>query len=384
MSAVGNTGKQEGEGELGYAPRVLTVLAGLGRERSEETEVAATQRAWVLQAIEGPRQYSGNAGYADQPTLCYHYDSFVPNHKNLRKGDFVIIRNERSVVGVALIEESLEATTNRRQFRCPSCGATGIKKRKQKMPLFRCKCGSEFDEPREEVVACTSFDARFGDTFRPTFGAPSLNRVREASTRWNGQLAMQPCRLELLWDALMQANPTIEKLLWNAQRVAATPAGLSAGDALDQSAFVPGQEDSREDVLRQIKARRGQSSFRNALIKQHGPRCQVTGCQLLHLLEAAHISPYRGENDNHPGNGLLLRADVHTLFDLGLLAIHPVDLTVRLAPDVIEAGYGELHGKALRCGVGLRPSQDALEKRWHSFAEFLQVDLGAQAGTDGR
>ena len=60
-------------------------------------------------------------------------------------------------------------------------------------------------------------------------------------------------------------------------------------------------------------------------------RCMVSGCQLVDLLEAAHIRPYRGENDNHPSNGLLLRADLHTLFDLDLLGIDPETLLVRLA-----------------------------------------------------
>src|SRR5271155_3471993 len=42
------------------------------------------------------------------------------------------------------------------------------------------------------------------------------------------------------------------------------------------------------------------------------------------LLEAAHISPYRGLQSNHPQNGLLLRADLHSLFDLGMLAVDPL------------------------------------------------------------
>jgi HNH endonuclease len=46
----------------------------------------------------------------------------------------------------------------------------------------------------------------------------------------------------------------------------------------------------------------------------------------LDILEAAHISPYRGEEDNHPENGLLLRADLHTLFDHLNAAIHAMDI----------------------------------------------------------
>ena len=76
-------------------------------------------------------------------------------------------------------------------------------------------------------------------------------------------------------------------------------------------------------VERQIRERRRQERFRDLLRARHGNRCLVTGCAVLAVLEAAHIKPYRGEDDNHPENALLLRSDVHTLFDLDLLGIEP-------------------------------------------------------------
>ncbi|EAN8121017.1 HNH endonuclease, partial [Salmonella enterica] len=51
----------------------------------------------------------------------------------------------------------------------------------------------------------------------------------------------------------------------------------------------------------------------------------------LQVLEAAHIHPYLGEKTNVVSNGLLLRADVHTLFDLGLLWVNPADLRIGIA-----------------------------------------------------
>ena len=57
----------------------------------------------------------------------------------------------------------------------------------------------------------------------------------------------------------------------------------------------------------------------------------MTGCTVFAVLEAAHIKPYQGENDNHPQNGLLLRADIHTLFDLNLLGIQPERLQVEIS-----------------------------------------------------
>ncbi len=49
---------------------------------------------------------------------------------------------------------------------------------------------------------------------------------------------------------------------------------------------------------------------------------------------AAHIKAYRGEQDNHPDNGLLLRSDIHTLFDVDLHGIEPEHLQVENHPGI--------------------------------------------------
>ena len=49
-------------------------------------------------------------------------------------------------------------------------------------------------------------------------------------------------------------------------------------------------------------------------------------------LDAAHIYPYRGTKTNLTDNGLIMRADIHTLFDLYLLGIRPSDHRIVLAP----------------------------------------------------
>lgn len=77
--------------------------------------------------------------------------------------------------------------------------------------------------------------------------------------------------------------------------------------------------DNRKKIRRMIAEREGRPAFRSALIRAYRSRCAVTGCAVVDILEAAHIKPYRGPGSNHVRNGLLLRADVHTLFDKGLL-----------------------------------------------------------------
>ena len=130
--------------------------------------------------------------------------------------------------------------------------------------------------------------------------------------------------------------------------------------------FIPIGEDRRKVVERQIRERRGQQQFRDALRKRFGDRCLVTGCEVLSVLEAAHISPYRGEDDNHPANGLLLRADIHTLFDLDLLGIEPEELRVELHPDIVKE-YGEFADTRLRCDEKVRPAPMVLSLRYERF-----------------
>ena len=130
-----------------------------------------------------------------------------------------------------------------------------------------------------------------------------------------------------------------------------------------RSAFNPASvRDGREWVLASIVRRRGQSAFRKSLIEAYAGACAITGCRVEPLLEAAHIIPYLGPSTNHTQNGLLLRADIHTLFDLQLLAINPISLAVEMSPDLADSEYAALSGKdILLPAVELnRPSRDAL------------------------
>jgi predicted restriction endonuclease len=124
-----------------------------------------------------------------------------------------------------------------------------------------------------------------------------------------------------------------------------------------------------EYVLREVRRRLGQSDFRMALISAYNARCAVSGCNAVEALEAAHITPYTGEESNDPSNGLLLRADIHTLFDLNLLGIDPQSLTVVLGAALEKTSYRDLQGKqiVLPADPTVRPSANALAERWQQF-----------------
>jgi hypothetical protein len=98
-----------------------------------------------------------------------------------------------------------------------------------------------------------------------------------------------------------------------------------------------------EIVLQSIKTRRGQPAFRRALLAAFNSTCCVTGCTVQAILEAAHIVPHGNESNYNVYNGLLLRADIHILFDLGLLQISECGI-VRIACTLKKSEYGEYDG----------------------------------------
>ncbi len=126
-------------------------------------------------------------------------------------------------------------------------------------------------------------------------------------------------------------------------------------------------EDERKKVLRSIVRRQGQSRFRKALICAYQGQCAITGCIVTELLEAAHIHPYMGEQTNKVTNGLLLRADIHTLFDLGLIHISPTTLKVLVSGKLKGTEYESLHQKSLNLPLRAEhhPNIEALQ--WHAL-----------------
>ena len=103
--------------------------------------------------------------------------------------------------------------------------------------------------------------------------------------------------------------------------------------------------DARDLVLRQIAQRRGQNKFRRSLLKAYKGKCAISQTAAEAVLEAAHITPYFGDETNHISNGLLLRADLHTLFDLNLVKIDPGSMRVKISPSLEETPYWNYNNK---------------------------------------
>ncbi|RYX94617.1 MAG: HNH endonuclease [Comamonadaceae bacterium] len=153
--------------------------------------------------------------------------------------------------------------------------------------------------------------------------------------------------------------------------------------AEEDGAFdVNDETDARRKMFKSIVVRQGQPKFRKTLLAAYDRRCAVTGCDVEEVLEAAHIKPYQGDHTHHVTNGLLLRADIHTLFDLGLMRIHPLTIKVEIAPRVWSA-FREFDGLDARVpeDASKRPNGEALRHHFNGCAlEFEQESSSELSG----
>jgi hypothetical protein len=121
------------------------------------------------------------------------------------------------------------------------------------------------------------------------------------------------------------------------------PAAAEVAAAPAEPAFDPGLVvDERDRRLMELAARQGQDLFRRAVVEAYDARCAVTGFDAVEALEAAHITPYKGPATSLVSNGILLRADVHELWDRGSLAVHETAHTVLVKPHLLATAYRDL------------------------------------------
>ena len=103
-------------------------------------------------------------------------------------------------------------------------------------------------------------------------------------------------------------------------------------------ATIAAQQSARYGPPTIVTPRLGQGSFRLLVTDAYRYRCAMTGERTLPVLEAAHIRPYADGGEHSLSNGLLLRSDLHKLFDLGYVTVDPKDNQI-LVSDRIKAEY---------------------------------------------
>jgi len=119
-----------------------------------------------------------------------------------------------------------------------------------------------------------------------------------------------------------------------------------------------------------VLPRLGQGSFRVIVTDSYRRRCAFTNSPVLHVLEAAHIRPYSLGGMHIPSNGILLRQDLHTLFDRGYVTAtteHRIEVSSRIRDEFHNGKeYYAMHGKEMHLpdDTDREPAVELL--RWHN------------------
>ena len=123
-----------------------------------------------------------------------------------------------------------------------------------------------------------------------------------------------------------------------------------------------------------VRARLGQGGFRVSVLDAYGRRCSMTNERTVPVLESAHIKPVSREGPHRVSNGLLLRSDLHILFDQGYVTVAP-DYRINVSQRIHEEfdngkEYYKLHGEELRLPDRVidRPNREFVE--WHNESVF--------------
>jgi hypothetical protein len=146
----------------------------------------------------------------------------------------------------------------------------------------------------------------------------------------------------------------------------ASPVG---GAASDEDEALQVQKDEILQGLERRYARHetrpDQAAFRNSLVSRYNGRCAITECNVEAVLQAAHVIPFSESIAlrNESANGLLLRADIHSLLDRALLAINPENNRVVLSESLQGTVYWSLNRKL----VDPAPAKPYLEALFRFF-----------------
>jgi putative restriction endonuclease len=233
------------------------------------------------------------------------------------------------------------------------------------------------------------------ETFGRGNGVPSLEGLRNAIAQLRPSAAVLPSTSigstvlvepvffpPHLWFDLPESwSPNIQR----GKRYSTDNAdGLALWDRLLETAKLctttnaPGfasKDQARFGTPTLITPRLGQGAFRVAVTEAYGRQCAITSGKVLPALDAAHIKPYADGGLHAKSNGILLRKDIHSVFDAGYVTIKD-DFTFAVSKKVKEVfnngeEYLRLHGHPVQRPVRKTDWPDIDLLRWHNKDRYL-------------
>jgi ssDNA-binding Zn-finger/Zn-ribbon topoisomerase 1 len=289
-------------------------------------------QAWLVLAVGEDRQHGGNAGYDDVPDAHYSWDSTVANHSRLRAGDLIVLWDKTSLVGASVIESISVGDALKIVYRCPRCRKASIKQRKKRSPRYKCNgCGEEFNEPLSRKKQVTTYQSRHDAGWVAMDGLMAGSELRGLCVSPKSQQSLRPFR----WEEFRRS---LDSKGFAADLEA--PTRRTTGDSGHRKATV--------------RVRVGQAEFRRRLLKHCGDICAMCGPTPPQVLEACHLYSYADLGEHYDHGGLLMRRDIHRLFDNGDVAIDPTTQTIDVRSSMHSyQAYQVLHGKVIHVSLQL-------------------------------
>lgn len=288
---------------------------------------ASAPRAWLALSLEN-RSHGGNDGYDDKPREHYSWDSTVERCKEVAVGDRLVLWNSKALLGASVIQDIVVGNDIKPLYRCPNpkCGKAKIRLPKNGVDGMCYKCNVAFPEQKTILTPVRTYRSRHDVGWVELDGALNRFQLRELTENPDSIHSLRPLR----WEDFVASLPD--------------PALLNALHLLERAAATI-QGGHKTAVVR---VRVGQAAFRANLIANLGPVCAMTGTAPGAALEAAHLYSFAASGEHYEKGGLLLRRDIHRLFDAGQLAVNPKTLTIDVAPETRKfPEYGRLHGQGL-------------------------------------
>jgi hypothetical protein len=304
-------------------------------------------RSWSLLSLERTTRHAqGDTGYADEIGACYAYDDKVANHGYVQIGDLVVVRERTMVIGAGWVDAIDIAPGKKIEPRCPrpACGSTNIKARRTLQPEFLCnKCGIPCAEPNYKIASVKVYTLQYGSRWRRADGYFPASQIDPFYVSRAVQNSIRELKADMI-GSVIDAHLVTGASWWEPSR--------------ESMSDIPGGRKPTISYTRQ-----GQQIFRECLLNRFGSVCAFTGANPPGALDAAHLYMFSGAPEHDLSGGLLLRCDLHALFDRDLITIDPDAWTIDLAPELHNyPALKALQNQPIRVPSSLRPRREYVER----------------------
>lgn len=261
--------------------------------------------AWLMITTNDPVLLG--AGYDDDAARYYSWDDTVQLHAAPTAGDAIVLWDKKHLLGVSVIDKiDITPGKTKERYRCPHCRKTKMQVRKIKKPPYWCpECQRSLDAPLVEPIEVTAYKSIHESSWIDLEGELTGGQLR--------QLCFKP-----------KSQGSIRKLDWNRFQLSLGKTSCGPVKKITSSKILGGH------TPRLGRARRGQTAFRKTLIEQYGYKCALSGAAPSQALDAAHLYSYAEIGMHDEFGGLLIRKDLHRLFDIGLIVIEPKTMLINV------------------------------------------------------